>query len=128
MNQLIIITLIGIGGGLGAILRHLSSVAIVRIWPHAFPMATFCINLLGALLIGVLMAILTAKEAQSSLLKYFFITGLCGGYTTFSTFSLENWQLIEAGKFGTALLYSMSSLILSLGCVFTGLYVGKSLS
>ncbi|KZS22407.1 hypothetical protein BMY_0227 [Wohlfahrtiimonas chitiniclastica] len=83
MNQLIIITLIGIGGGLGAILRHLSGVAIVRIWPHAFPMATFCINLLGALLIGVLMAILTAKEAQSSLLKYFFITGLCGGYTTF---------------------------------------------
>lgn len=128
MNHLSAILWIGFGGGLGAIVRYLNTLLVNRVWQYPFPLATFSTNIIGSFLIGFLAAWLLPKIGDSMLLKYFLITGFCGGYTTYSTFSLENLQLIQDGKFFTAALYVGCTLFIGILLTFLGLMVGKSLS
>ena len=107
---------VGLGGGLGAILRFALSSIEVR---SSFPLMTFLINLTGAVLIGIIAG--AASQAQlSGNLLLFLKTGLCGGYTTFSTFSLESLTLLEEGKYGVGGVYMLLSLALCLAGVFLG--------
>ena len=113
---------VGIGGAIGAILRYLLSQLPFQ---HDFPLKTLLINLLGSLAIGYL----SAKFQQSHWFEgdqWLLITGVCGGFTTFSTFSLESLQLIQNGNTRLAIFYMIVSLIGGLCCVGIGFFLGNS--
>ena len=108
--------MIGIGGGIGAILRYLISVVPLKV---SFPVQTFVTNVLGAILIGVVVEMVAGKEISENW-NLFLKVGICGGFTTFSTFSLETYNLIEKGNTWIALGYAVLSVVLSVVGVFIG--------
>jgi CrcB protein len=103
--------LVGIGGGLGSVLRYLTAYVVGKFYNNPFPLATFSVNIFGCLLIGILIGIFGKQLSPNDDLKYLFITGFCGGYTTFSTFSAENIQLIQSGNYLIPALYITSSVL-----------------
>lgn len=123
MTQII---LIGIGGGLGSILRYLTSVYVAKYIPSAFPLGTFAVNVIGCLIIGLLIGFFEQQQVADSNLKFLFITGFCGGYTTFSAFALENINLFQAGNPVTALFYIGTSILTCLFAVWGGIILTKT--
>lgn len=117
--------LVGIGGGAGSILRYLVSYYTAKSYTGIFPRSTFIINLLGCLLIGILIGLSETKIGLSPNLKLLLVTGFCGGYTTFSTFSAENFNMIQSGHYITAILYIMLSIILGIIAVWGGISLVK---
>lgn len=111
---------VGLGGGLGAAARY--GVGLLP-WRGNFPLATLLINLLGAAVIGFLSG-LAARRRMDARFLLFLKTGVCGGFTTFSTFSLESVQLFSAGERSLAALYIFLSLA---GCLL-GVWLGQALS
>lgn len=107
--------LVGLGGACGSMLRYVLSVQLV-FSQEGFPFHTLTVNVLGALLIGVLSA-LSLKHGLDYRLVLFLQMGVLGGFTTFSTFALETVNLLNGGKYGLAILYVLLSLVLSLGAV-----------
>jgi len=117
------LSLVALGGAIGASLRFLSGVAVLRLTgPQEFPLAILSINVVGSFLMGIFVV----ATAQKGLTHYspFVMTGLLGGFTTFSAFSLETITLIERGSFGAAGLY----VILSVGLSVLGLMLGLMLA
>jgi fluoride exporter len=115
-----VLGVISTGGVLGALARYGLAVA----WPHRpdqFPWATFIANVSGCLLIGALMVLITDVWAAHRLLRPFLGVGLLGGYTTFSTYTLEVQQLVTAGAARTALFYLAGTLAAALAAVYTGI-------
>ncbi len=117
------IVLVGIGGGLGSILRYITTVFMSRYFPAIFPWGTFTVNVLGCLLVGIILGILEKQQLVSSDLKLLLITGFCGGYTTFSAFSSENLGLLQNGNFLLAFLYIGTSILLGIIAVWLGLMI-----
>ncbi|MFM9988295.1 fluoride efflux transporter CrcB [Flavobacterium sp.] len=118
---------IALGGGLGSVLRYLTTVVMNKYLQATFPYATFVTNIVGCLLIGLFFGYLEKQNAVSQDLKFFLITGLCGGYTTFSTFSNENIQLIQNNQILIAFLYISLSVFFGLMATWTGLIIAKGL-
>ncbi|MDR1644671.1 MAG: fluoride efflux transporter CrcB [Tannerellaceae bacterium] len=117
---------VGLGGGLGSILRFLVSVLTAKQgYVGAFPLATFSVNLTGCLLIGLLTGYSYRYGWLDADMKLLLITGFCGGYTTFSTFSLENLHLLETHQYLPFALYLSGSLLLGAGAVALGLFLSK---
>ncbi|HLT42475.1 MAG TPA: CrcB family protein, partial [Sphingobacteriaceae bacterium] len=81
--------LIGLGGAIGSIFRYLSNLWVARHFLHIFPLATLLVNITGCLLIGVFVGLFDRNQLSNKDLYYLFITGFCGGFTTFSAFALE---------------------------------------
>lgn len=115
---------IGIGGFIGSVLRYLVSIGVQDKWLKGFPSGTLIVNALGCFVIGVLF-IMTEKGYFSPESRLFFITGICGGFTTFSSFSIETVALIRDGQFLYAASYIIASVILSLAATFAGVAFGK---
>ena len=109
--------IVGLGGFIGAVLRYL--ISIINYNPSdGFPLKTFSINITGSLVIG-LIAIASIKYTSfKTELSLFLKVGFCGGFTTFSSFSLETYNLIEQGNYGIALLYTSLSFICGIGAIF----------
>ncbi|MBD9113659.1 MAG: fluoride efflux transporter CrcB [Ruminococcaceae bacterium] len=107
---------VGLGGFVGAILRYLLGLIPVRQTP--FPIITLCINVLGAFVIGLLAALCEKNKINSQPLLLFLKVGLCGGFTTFSTFSLETYDLLSSGRTAPAILYALLSVGLCLLAIF----------
>jgi len=113
--------LIAIGGGIGSMLRYLTSLAIEKYCATIFPLATFIVNVLGCLLIGIIMGLLEKNQMTNASMKWLLVTGFCGGYTTFSTFGYENISLLQGQHSGLAFLYIAASVIAGLLAVWLGL-------
>ncbi len=114
------------GGALGAGARYLAYTEVTRIWGAAFPWGTLIINVSGSLLIGMLMAILLIKLPDAIGLRIFLVTGVLGGFTTFSAFSMEFVALMERSEITYALLYAAGSVVLSIAACWLGLSVTRA--
>ncbi|WP_395174185.1 fluoride efflux transporter CrcB [Roseibium alexandrii] len=116
--------LVMIGGGIGAGGRHLVSMATLRLFGPGFPIGTLAVNVIGSLAMGLFIGWLVKHEAAHlQPLRYFLATGLLGGFTTFSAFSLDTSVLWERGDTMLALIYVAGSVVLSILAVFAGLAV-----
>jgi CrcB protein len=116
-----------LGGGLGSVFRFLLHLLVNGRGPvTGFPWSTFTVNMLGSLLIGVFYA-LSARFHLSGETRLFLTAGLCGGFTTFSTFSYEGLQLLKEGATGAYILYVCSSIVLGVIAVLTGVFLTDKL-
>lgn len=119
------ILLVGLGGGVGSILRYLTSVLTQKYNTGLFPLATFTVNIIGCLLIGLLIGVLGSNIQGNQNLRLLFVTGFCGGYTTFSAFAVENFTLLQDQHYGTAALYIGASVVGGLIAVWLGYMLTK---
>jgi CrcB protein len=122
MNYLIVF----LGGGLGAALRHGVNVTMARLAGASFPFATLFENVTGSLVMGALAAYFAFKGDTTQHWRFFLTTGILGGYTTFSAFSLDAVLLYERGELGLAALYVAASVSLSIAGLFAGLWMVRT--
>lgn len=120
------ILLVGLGGGIGSMLRFIISLFSTKYFDSKFPIATITVNVIGSLLIGVILAYLHKTNTESSDLKFLLAIGLCGGFTTFSTFAWENLQLFNNQQYYLAIFYTLLSLLLCFIGVAGGYFIIKS--
>jgi len=116
---------IALGGGLGAVCRHLLNGWVSRLVGGDFPWGILLVNVTGSLLMGVLVEALAMRGAVSGELRAFLTVGILGGFTTFSSFSLDAWALIERGQTLAALAYVALSVGLALAALVAGLYLAR---
>lgn len=118
------ILFVGLGGGIGSIMRFLTSRITARLvaaqWLFLGTLAT---NLIGCFLIGILSGWMLSHMPDNQPFRLLFIVGFCGGYTTFSTFALENYRLIEMNQWGIFLLYLLASVVLGIIAVWLGMKI-----
>jgi len=119
--------LVFLGGGLGSAARYLLSVGMLRLGWTGFPVATLSVNILGGFIMGLAAGWFALKGGGPQTWRLFLTTGLLGGFTTFSAFSLETVLLYEEGRFGATLAYIGLSIALSVAALAGGLATVRSL-
>jgi fluoride exporter len=120
--------LVFIGGGIGSTLRHTINVVCARCLGTAFPYGTFIINITGSTVMGLIAGYLAFKGGASQPWRLFLMTGILGGYTTFSAFSLDAALLYERGEIGLAIFYVLGSVAFSILGLFAGLALVRHLA
>ncbi len=121
--MILTLTQVALGGAIGAALRHLSNAGAMRLLGPGFPIATVFVNILGSFLMGVLVVLLAHKGGTR--FAPFLMTGILGGFTTFSAFSLDAVTLWEGGETLATLGYVAASVILSLAALVAGVYLTR---
>ncbi|WP_137043366.1 fluoride efflux transporter CrcB [Pseudolabrys sp. FHR47] len=117
-----------IGGGIGAALRHGVNLGTARLFGTSFPYGTLTVNIVGCLVMGLLTGYFAFKGDVGQHWRLFMTTGILGGFTTFSAFSLDVALLYERGEIGLAATYILASVVVSLVAVFAGLALMRSLT
>ncbi len=117
--------LVFLGAGLGGSLRFFISDEAYKHLPLFFPWGTLIVNVLGSFILGALIFWLDAKELLSINMKLLLAIGFCGGFTTFSTFSLETFQLLRDTEYLLASIYILASLLLSFGAVYVAYIIKR---
>ena len=115
------VLLVGLGGGLGSMARYLCQRWFSIQYMHSFPWGTFTVNIAGCLLIGLLWGISFRSFESNESWKLFLMAGICGGFTTFSAFTLEGIGLIKENKMGMFFAYIAGSVLLGLLATFIGM-------
>ncbi len=113
--------LVGLGGGLGSIARYLCQRWVSSIYPHHFPWGTFAVNITGCFLIGILWGISFRFFNSNEQFKLLLMVGFCGGYTTFSAFTLEGIGLLKENRLGLFCLYIGGSVVAGLLATVAGM-------
>ena len=119
------ILLVGLGGALGSIARYICQKYLNNAIPDAFPMGTFLVNISGCLAIGMLYGLTANYAIFTTELRLLLMAGFCGGFTTFSAYTLEGLALIEQQRYTTFFLYFTGSVVLGLAATFLGALVTK---
>jgi CrcB protein len=112
-----------LGGGLGALMRFGTSSVVAKWWQHLFPLATLLSNILASLILGITVALLRDKIQTHEGWYTFIVIGICGGYSTFSSFARENLDLFEKGNYAIAIL----NIFVSLSLCILAVYLGKKM-
>lgn len=123
MTQMLLVAL---GGGAGALLRHLSGLAATRLLGPGFPWGTLFVNIAGSLAMGLLVVLLSERLGGRAL-PPLLMTGLLGGFTTFSSFSLDAMSLYERGRLAAAAAYVGGSVVFAIAGLALGLWLGRQL-
>ena len=116
---------IAVGGALGAMGRHLTGLAANRLLGDGFPHGTIAVNVFGCLAMGVAFVVLSESGQGPSRSAPLIMTGFLGGYTTFSAYSLDFWQLMAGGRAGAALLYAAIGLAASIAALVVGIILAR---
>ncbi|MGE4612162.1 MAG: fluoride efflux transporter CrcB [Paracoccaceae bacterium] len=120
---------VALGGALGASLRFLSGAMILRAMGSGFPYGTMFVNVVGSFLMGLLaFYLLERMDGGFSRFAPFLMTGVLGGFTTFSAYSLDALYLIERGRYVSASVYMGGSVVLAIGALFLGMTIARSLT
>jgi fluoride exporter len=117
-----------IGGGIGAAIRHGVNLTAFRLVGIGFPYGTLFINVFGSLVMGLTAEYFVVKAGLPQHLRLFLTTGIYGGFTTFSAFSLETVLLYERGDLAGAIIYVAASVILSIAALFAGLAIIRTIA
>jgi CrcB protein len=117
------ILMVALGGALGSVLRYLLGGAVNRA-THLFPAGTFTVNVLGSVLVGLLTGLVMNTQTHPQI-RPALIVGFCGGFTTFSTFSMETVALVNGGQALTALVYALASLVACVAGAALGFIAGR---
>lgn len=117
MNALLVF----LGGGIGSAARYGVGVLSLRLIGGSYPLGTFAINVLGSFAMGVVAEWFALRSGLSQPLRLFLTTGIIGGFTTFSTFSLETALLYQRNELGAALTYVLGSVVVGVAALFAGL-------
>lgn len=117
-----------LGAGLGGALRHGINLIVARGLPNSIGVSTFIVNVVGCFLMGVLIEMFALKAGASQTARLFLATGVLGGFTTFSSFSLETLLLYERGAVGWAVLNIFASVVVSLTALAAGLLLVRQAS
>ena len=120
MNMILAIAL---GGGLGSVARHYAISAASSLWGQNFPYGTLIVNVIGSFIIGAVVESFALKFQASQEVRAFLVTGILGGFTTFSAFSFDVFKLADTHQFLPALVYVVLSVGLSLAAVFGAVYL-----
>lgn len=118
--------LVGAGGALGSAARYLLHLWLPASTPPAFPWATFSANVGGCLIIGLLFGLSEDMHWPGPATRLFLMTGICGGFTTFSTFALENFRLWNNSQYPVAILYTTATLIAAYAATAAGYVLVKT--
>ncbi|MFC4817579.1 MULTISPECIES: fluoride efflux transporter CrcB [unclassified Flavobacterium] len=121
------IVYIAVGGAIGSVLRYLMNSVVAKWSTTAFPIGTFLVNCIGCLMIGLFFGYFEKYNVLSKEMKLFLITGLCGGFTTFSAFSVENVGLLQSNQTGTMLLYTALSVLIGFTMTWCGMLIAAKL-
>ncbi|WP_429816729.1 fluoride efflux transporter CrcB [Ensifer sp. B1-9] len=119
--------LVGAGGAIGSILRYIAGLWAIHRFGPSFPWGTLGVNITGSFLIGLLAEMIMRKFGASPEMRVFLITGVLGGYTTFSAFSLDAITLAERGDVMLSIVYIIASVALSILAVFCGLALVRAI-
>jgi fluoride exporter len=112
---------VALGGAVGSVARYLVGIGSGILFGMAFPWGTLIINITGSFLIGTFIGLFALKWNLPQVAKIFLTVGICGGYTTFSAFSLDSWSLIERGQTMTSIFYMIASVTLSVSALIAAL-------
>ena len=119
------IFLVALGSAIGGVGRYALQVFISKSYPVSFPFGTLTVNIIGCFCIGLFLSIAEKENIFSNDTRLFLTTGFCGGFTTFSTFALENVNLLRNNGFLYAILYILASVVLGILAVFAGMQLVK---
>lgn len=123
--MLMTILQVAVGGAIGSVARYLSGVAILRSFgPHDFPLGVIFVNIVGSFIMGALIVFLGQKGLTHW--NAFLATGILGGFTTFSSFSLESWRLFDTGRYELAVAYVGLSVGVSLLALVAGVHLMRT--
>lgn len=119
------ILLVGLGGGIGSIARYITQRWFAATYIHSFPWGTFAVNIAGCFLIGLFWGLSFKSFEANESWKLFLMTGLCGGFTTFSAFTLEGIGLIKEQKLALFFSYVAASVVLGLLATYVGMKITR---
>ena len=126
MMNLQLILAVAAGGALGSVARYLVGVGSTKLFGLAFPWGTLIINIAGSFLIGAFVEMFALKWDLPQEARVFLTVGICGGFTTFSTFSLDAYVLMERGDWGPAAAYMVASVVLSIAALVGALHLVRA--
>ena len=127
MTELRMILAVAAGGAIGSVARYLVGIGSTRLFGLAFPWGTLIINIAGSFLIGAFVEMFALKWNLPQEARVFLTVGICGGFTTFSTFSLDVYVLMERGDWWLAASYIVGSVVLSIAALIAALHLVRSL-